>query len=133
MPAEFAGHYPNPHQHIKPATMEDVMPSIEEAANNIWKLGLPDSKFFEEHASDALGWSIVILNKTSDCCAYHKVMEVGDIEREMKEVLTACMTEDCPQIITHEFIMAMIDAIDVPMRKLVRDTMVKQMLQERVN
>lgn len=118
--------------HVKPADWDEVNPAVQQIIIRLAEIAR-DPKFMWDHGLDAIGWCQVFRNKLPECCAFHKVMAIREISMELRTVLRLCMSDDCDNTLTHEFLGEMMLAIDTPMAKMVRDVYVRQMLEERVN
>lgn len=124
-------HNHNPHR--KPATMEDIQPTLDEIVLNIRALSVPSKSYYDEYGADAMSWAEVVEHRLRDCCAFHKVDELAGLQREMMETLASCKDDRCNRHSTHEFIQELIDAISKPMTRLIKRLTLEAMLRERTN
>lgn len=116
----------------KKVELHELEPAVTEIIDEFLKLALPDSKFQQKHGEDAIQWSMVF-RELPQCCAYHRMEFIANIQMDMTAIRSACLLTDCDEHITHDFLAEMILIIGKAMNQCVTNLMVKQMLNERRN
>lgn len=115
------------------ATVQDLLPTINNISTNISKLADPNSKFHKRFKNDAEGWADFLKEAEDACCAFHVYEIMREIRATFVLAISTCKQEGCTDNINHEFLQELVKIIDIEMSKITKELAIKQELQERIN